>query len=84
MLSLYRIAETGAEAAEFLLSENTPYLGRPLKDLPIRKGFLILALLHEETVVIPSGGTVLTAGDRVIVISHGQGIQTFRDIFPND
>ena len=84
MLSLYRIADTGAEAAEFLLSENTPYLGRPLKDLPIRKGFLILAILHDEAVVIPTGGTVLSAGDRVIVISHGKGIQTFRDIFPDD
>ena len=30
---------------------------------------------------IASGGTVLSPGDRVIVISHGQGIQTFRDIF---
>ena len=51
------------------------------KDLSIRKGFLIVALLHENHVVIPSGTTVLSAGDRVIVISHAKGIQTFRDIF---
>lgn len=81
MTSLYRIADTGAEAAEFLLQENAPYLGVTLRDLPTRKGFLILALLHESTVVIPSGNTVLSAGDRVIVMSHGQGIQTFHDIF---
>ena len=66
---------------EFILHENTPHLGIPLKDLEIRKGFLIVALLHENQVVVPSGGTVLSPGDRVIVISHGQGIQTFRDIF---
>ena len=81
MSALYRLADTDAEAAEFILQENTPHLGVPLKDLSIRKGFLIVALLHENHVVIPSGTTVLSAGDRVIVISHAKGIQTFRDIF---
>lgn len=81
MTALYRIADTDAEAAEFLLRETTPHLGVPLMDLPIRKGFLIAALLHEEKVIIPSGTTVLSPGDRVIVISHGKGIQAFTDIF---
>ena len=81
MTALYRIADARAEAAEFILQENTPNLGVALKDLRICKGFLIVALLHEEAVVVPDGNTVLSAGDRVIVISHGQGIQTFRDIF---
>lgn len=43
MTALYQIADTDAEAAEFLLRDNTPHLGVPLKDLPIRKGFLIAA-----------------------------------------
>ena len=83
MTALYRITDAGTEAAEFLLTENTPHLGVPLKDLTIKKGFLIAALLHQDQVVIPDGSTALSAGDRVIVISHGQGIQTFRDIFPD-
>lgn len=81
MAALYRIADFGAEAAEFILQENTPNLGQPLKDLHIRKGFLVVALLHQGRVVIPSGSTVFSAGDRVIVISHGKGLQNFRDIF---
>ena len=81
MKSLYRLSDSGAEAAEFLLNENTPNLGIPLRDLKIHKGFLIVALLHQGSVVIPSGGTVLSAGDRVIVMSHGKGIQTFSEIF---
>lgn len=83
MTALYRITDAGAEAAEFILNEKTPHLGVPLKDLRIKKGFLVAALLHDSTVIIPSGGTVLSAGDRVIVISHGQGIQTFNDMFQN-
>lgn len=81
MAALYRIADFGAEAAEFILQEDTPNLGKPLKDLHIRKGFLVVALLHQGRVVIPSGGTVFSAGDRVIVLSHGKGLQNFRDIF---
>ena len=53
------------------------------KTVGIRKGFLIAALLHDDRVVIPDGSTTLSAGDRVIVVSHGKGIQTFRDIFPD-
>ena len=53
MSALYRLADTDAEAAEFILQENTPPLRVPLKDLSIRKGFLIVALLHENHVVIP-------------------------------
>ena len=83
MTALYRITGAGAEAAEFILTENTPNLGVALKDLPIRKGFLIAALLHEDRIVIPDGSTTLSAGDRVIVVSHGKGIQSFRDIFPD-
>ena len=82
MTALYRITDAGTEAAEFLLAENTPNLGIPLKNLTIRKGFLIVALLHEDKVIIPDGSTSLSAGDRVIVVSHGQGIKTIRDIFP--
>ena len=81
MSALYRISDTDAEAAEFLLQANTPHLGVPLKDLPLRKGFLIAALLHQQQVVIPSGSTVLAEGDRVIVISHNKRLQTFQDIF---
>ena len=84
MACLYQITDAGAEAAEFILQDNTPHLGIPLKNLRIQKGFLIAALLHNNTVIIPSGTTVLSAGDRVIVVSHGQGIQAFRDIFQKD
>ena len=81
MKALYRIGDAGAEAAEFLLNEKTPHLGIPLKDLPIKPGFLVVAMLHDDVVVIPSGSTVLMPGDRVIVISSGKGIQAFQDIF---
>lgn len=81
MTALYQIGDTEAEAAEFILHENTPNLGIPLKDLKIRQGFLVAGLLHERQVVIPSGNTAFYPGDRVIVISHGKEIQAFRDIF---
>lgn len=81
MTALYRIDDTDVEAAEFILGDTTPNLGLPLMKLPIRQGFLIAALLHDNQVIIPSGSTMLSAGDRVIVISHDEGIQTFTDIF---
>ena len=81
MTALYRIADNKAEAVEFVANEYTLHLGTPLMDLPLKQGFLIAALLHKGRVIIPSGSTCLSMGDRVIIISRGQGIRDINDIF---
>lgn len=81
MVALYRFADNEVEAAEFEITSNTLYLGVPLKDLPVKPGVLIAAILHRDKVVIPTGNDTIYPGDRVIIVSHDQSLQEFNDIY---
>lgn len=81
MVALYRFADDEAEAAEFEITKDTLYLGVALKDLPLKPGVLLSAILHQDKVTIPSGNDTLYLGDRVIVVSHKQFIANFNDIY---
>lgn len=81
MTALYRIADNKAEAAEFVINETAHHLGVPLKNIRLKRGILVAAILHQGQVIIPSGETCIEQGDQVIVMSSGQGIQDFNDIY---
>ncbi|MEG2000844.1 MAG: NAD-binding protein, partial [Evtepia sp.] len=81
MTALYRIAENKAEAIEFAVNHTAHYLNVPLRDLHLKKGVLIAAILHDSHVTIPDGNTKIVEDDRVIVISRGQVILDFNDIY---
>lgn len=84
MVSLYRFGNNDAEAAEFEVNNTARNLGKPLKNLSLKPGVLIAAILHKNKVVIPSGNTTIAKGDRVLIISHGQMIQDLNDIYAKD
>ena len=81
MNALYRIAEGGAEAAEFGVNGTTRHLHTPLKDLRLKRGVLIAVIIHQGQVIIPVGSSVISSGDTVIIISRGMGILDVNDIY---
>lgn len=46
METLYSIADGGAEAIEFEIGGDAPYLGVPLKDLRIKKGIILAVIVR--------------------------------------
>lgn len=81
MNALYRIAEGGAEAAEFAVNGTTRHLHTLLKDLRLKRGVLIAVIIHQGQVIIPVGSSVISSGDTVIIISRGMGILDVNDIY---
>ena len=81
MNALYRIAEGGAEAAEFAVNGTTRHLHTPLKDLRLKRGVLIAVIIHQGQVIIPVGSSVISSGDTVIIISRGMVILDVNDIY---
>ena len=81
MNTLYKIGDSGAEAAEFVVNQTTRHLGIPLKDLHLKKGILVAVIIHQGRTVIPEGSSTIQLGDTVIIISSGHGIQDINDIF---
>ena len=81
MNTLYKIGDSGAEAAEFVVNQTTRHLGIPLKDLHLKRGILVAVIIHQGRTVIPEGSSTIQLGDTVIIISSGHGIQDINDIF---
>ena len=81
-VTVHSIADGKAEAIEFLVDEETPHCGEPLKSLKLREGVLIVGISRGNKTEIPNGDSAFHAGDSVVIVSSGTGvIGHFSDIF---
>lgn len=81
-VSVHGIADGQAEAVEFLVDETTRNCGITLKELKLKPNVLLATISHGTSVEIPHGGSVLTPGDTVVVVTTARGtLQTLNDIF---
>ena len=78
--SLYRLIDNRVEAVEFSIGAWSSLVGKPLMSLKIAPDALIAAVIHGSEVSIPSGNTVISAGDRAIVVTTRSGLQNPDDI----
>jgi len=79
--TLYRILDGKVEALEFIATARSArVLGVPLKDLPLKKGVLLAAILRGEQTIIPGGMTAVEEGDRVVVVTRTTGLDDLTDI----
>lgn len=68
--TLYKLMDSKAEALEFNIKNNSKIVDVPIKQLNIKSGILIAAVIRQnKKVIIPSGDDVINVGDRVVVIA---------------
>lgn len=72
---LHSIRDGAAEIIEAEAMETSPLVGTPLRDIDLPSGIVVGAIMRkgkEGTITIPRGGTVIEAGDRVVlfVLAH--------------
>ncbi|MBQ8657792.1 MAG: Trk system potassium transporter TrkA [Clostridia bacterium] len=80
METLYNIIEDKVEAAEFIVKEGSPVIGKPLKDLHFKRGVLVASIVRGERVLIPRGHDTIESGDAVVVVTKGQTIDNIADV----
>ena len=73
--TVYSIIKGKAEAAEFIIRDSSPVLGKPLMELRFKPNVLVAVILRGNRVIIPRGSDVIEKNDSVIVVS---------DIRPHD
>lgn len=79
--TLYRILDGQVEALEFIATAaGARTLNVPLKDLRLKKGVLLAAVLRGEETIIPGGMTTIEEGDRVVVVTRTAGLNDLSDI----
>jgi len=53
---------------EYRLEEGDPFIGTPLATLDVPQSSLIVGSIRDESFIVPSGRTVLEAGDKVVFL----------------
>lgn len=81
--SLYSVEDGQVEVIEFAAIEHSSILNKKLKDLNIREDTLIACIKHQERnggIEVPNGDSMISLGDRVLVITTNGSFQTIDDI----
>lgn len=78
--NLYKVLGGKIEAVEFTASAATNFLDTPLRDLQLKDGLLVAAIVHENKTIIPDGSSTIHAGDRVVVMAKSLFLQDLNDI----
>ncbi len=80
METLYNVIQGKVEAAEFIVGAGSPVLDIPLMKLSLKKNVLVAAIIRDDRVIIPRGGDIIMAGDRVVIVSHIMALNDIVDI----
>lgn len=79
--SLYRLMDGKIEFVEFKITSDEAYLGKSIKDLSVKKGFLIASIIRKRRLIVPRGDDVIEKGDSVLVCTLNNSILRLQDIF---
>lgn len=77
--AMFKFSDERAEALLFT-AEGSQFIGKKLKDLPLKSGILLAAVVRGKQVYIPDGNFILENGDEVVVISAGRPILELENI----
>jgi len=69
-----------AEVTEIIADKDISIIGKPIAELGLPKGIIIGAIVHNGKVTIPSGKTVISPNDRLIIFclsSHVSELDVF-------
>ena len=70
--TLHKLMDGSVEALEFLVKEEVEGVTDiPLRDLDTVRGLLVVSIVRDGKVIIPSGNDRILAGDTVIVVTAG-------------
>ncbi|MEL7608713.1 MAG: Trk system potassium transporter TrkA [Bacillota bacterium] len=82
VVTLYRIADGSAEAMEFFVKNDAPYLKVPLSQIALKPNILVACIIRLRKVIIPKGSDSMQKGDTVVVIAPAEhAISDLKDIF---
>jgi K+ transport systems, NAD-binding component len=79
--NLLPVGEGRVNVTEIVLTEDSPVVGKLLKDIDLPENALVAVVIRDKKPIIPRGATVMLAGDRVVLITlpenHGPVLKAF-------
>lgn len=75
------IKEYKIEASEYIIKEDSPVVGIPLSEMPLKKDVLVAAIIRGgKALGTPRGGDTILPGDSVVIISKQLEMHDISDI----
>ncbi len=85
VITLHRLAEGKVDALEFNVNDGFRGIGIQLKNLRIKKDFLISSISRKGRVIIPTGSDALEKNDSVVVVVlSGKTVLDLNDILDDE
>jgi trk system potassium uptake protein TrkA len=81
VVAISRIGEGMAEVTELLVEPGAPVAGKPLRDIRFPPDALVGAVLREGSMTVPSGDTVIQAGEKVVIFSLTSSTEKVQSLF---
>lgn len=78
--TMYRLNDNKVEALEFLIREDCPLVGIPLRELKLKKNLLVCSINHWGNIITPGGQSTIQVGDTVVVVTTTTGFNDIKDI----
>ena len=73
------IQPPGATLQELVVGADSSVVDRPIVELGLPAGTIVVLIEHEDEFVVPTGATALQGGDRLLVLGDDDGIRRFRE-----
>ena len=80
VLSAISIKGEQAEVMEAVALETSDIVGKPLKSISLPKGVLVTGIMRKDKVIIPTGESVISPDDRIIIFAGRQAIPKIEKI----
>lgn len=80
-LPLALLRRSGLEIVEMKLKENSPAVGKPVRELNLPQGCLLIALLRDGSAQVVVGETVLQPGDTLLALANPEVAKQMRKVF---
>jgi len=74
VLSAISLKGEQAEAMEVVALETSDIVGKPLKKISFPKGAIVAGIIRNEQIIIPTGDSVVSPDDRVIIFAQRRAI----------
>ena len=79
--SVHTVSDGFGELIEAEALETSSLVGVPIRDARLPDGVVVAALVRDDAVVIPRGGTVVRAGDLVVIFAAAEAVKKVEKIF---
>jgi trk/ktr system potassium uptake protein len=78
---VYSLSDGAAELVDAVALETSPLVNKPLREAKLPEGVMIGAVLRDGEVQMPTGDTVINAGDRIVLMSMRENVKDVEQMF---